>query len=320
MGEVAVESSASTSSSGQGDSFRIIASDLHISSKVPKPNIAASVKEEPDVHGQQPASKTELDLKLRGLTQGASLTAKMHEDLLSPHMDEMEQSNTRSLFSVDGDHTLIATVEDHLGQEKRRRDYVLAYQNLFRMFYNQVPLLSSIDIDQALEQSERLVIVARHYGSLGIVRPHLGNNLGEFRHALYKAIATDPPRWLILAVSLRSASIYAEALVHCAGCWPCWPWPTPSTSVQAEVLSIVITKGKELLALRSKIDRELLINSLGDDDGRLVTLKKSAEQWMVVSIWRDWLAQKLRNADDRRFGTYYRTLSKGGDAYLLAEK
>ena len=323
MAELAAEPSVSSPGSSQNGSSRTVASNLHVPSTVAKPNISASVKEEPGSSVQQAASNTELDLKLQGSTRGASFEAKQPEDLLSPHSHETQQSSTQSLFSADCDHTLIAAAEDHLSQEKRHRGYVLAYQSLFRIFYNQVPLVSSTDIDQALEQCEKLVAIAQHYGSLHIIRPYLGNSLAQFRHTLFKGIAKDPPRWMVLAVSLESATIYSEALVHCAGCWPCWPWPTPSTSVQAAAFSIITTKGKELLALRSEIDQELLINSLEDDDGRPVTLKKSAEQWMVVNIWRDWLARNLniyRNNGNGYFGTYYRTLSKGGDAYLPAEK
>ena len=317
------ESSASISGSSQDASSRTVASDLHVPSTVPKPDVSTSVKEEPDVGGRQPALNTDLGLKLPGSTQGALPTVEKAGDLISSCMDETQQSSTRSLFSADSDRTLIAAAEDNLSQEKRHRDYLLAYHNLFRMFYNQVPLVSSTNVDQALEQCEKLVVIAQHYGSLHIIRPYLGNSLAQFRHMLFKSVAKDPPRWLILAVGLESATIYSEALVHCAGCWPSWPWPTPPTSVQAAVLSIVATKGKELSALCSEINHELLINSLGDDNGRPVTLQKSAEQWMVVSIWRDWLARNLhtyRGNGKGYYGTCYRTMSKGGDAYLPAEK
>ncbi|KAL9119820.1 MAG: hypothetical protein Q9187_003627 [Circinaria calcarea] len=322
VAEIAKDSLASSSGSSQGGSSGTVMSELNIPSAVPEPDISVSVKREPGIN-ELPASTSEPDMAPPDSSQGTSSEAKSSQHLGVPEVRETQQSSTGSFSTADSDRPLKIATEEYPSQEKKHRGYVLAHDNLLRMFYGEVPLISSNDIDQALEQCERLVTIARHYGSLHIIRPHLGNSLSQFRHDLYKAIAKDPPRWSILAVALESAFIYSEALVHCVGCWPHWPWTTPSTALQAETLSAVLTKGKELLALRSEINQELLINSLGDHDGRPVTLKKSAEQWMIVSIWRDWLARSLqfcRNSGDGHFGTYYRTLSKGGDAYLPAEK
>lgn len=296
-------------------------SELHVPSTVPESNISVGVKGEPGTN-ELPASTSKLDMGLPDSSQGNS-EAKSSQNFGLPEVHETQQSGTGSLSTADSDRVLNIATEERLNQEKRHRGYILAHENLLRMFYSEAPLVSSDDIHQALEQCERLVTIARHYGSLQIIRPHLGNSLSQFRHDLYKAIAKDPPRWSILAVALESVFIYSEALVHCVGCWPYWPWPTPSTALQAETLGTVLTKGKELLAFRSEIDQKLLTNSLGDDDGRPVTLVKSAERWMVVSIWRDWLARNLRfcrNNGNGYFLTYYRTLSKGGDAYLPADK
>ena len=203
--------------------------------------------------------------------------------------------------------------------EEEFEAYQASYENLLLMFYNQAPKVSSVHLEQALIQCERVVAVAEVLGSLQIVQHYIGNVLAQYRHSLYAAIAKDPPRWLNLAVYIESGTIFTEAIIHCTGNWPHWPWDTPTSSVKPRVLDIVAQKAKALSELRGEIDRELLMNSISNAEGRLITLAASPESWMIVQVFRDWFARQIynnRKINKSHHATYYRLMWEGGEAYL----
>ncbi|KAI9878391.1 MAG: hypothetical protein M1830_001021 [Pleopsidium flavum] len=206
--------------------------------------------------------------------------------------------------------------------EERSNRCVTAHNNLFRIYYNHTPDISTTNIDTALDQCEALVKVAEMYGSLYVVRPYLGNICSQYRHTLFVAIWKDPPRWLNLSIPLQSASIFSEALIHLAGCWPKWPWPTSLQTISPEVLQLVTAKAKTLCDLRSNVDREILQNTIAQND-RHVTLTESYETWFVVQLFRDWFLDRqnlYRKIGKPHYGTFYRLMRKGGDSYLPADK
>lgn len=184
--------------------------------------------------------------------------------------------------------------------------------------YSQEPQLSS-NVLEALGECEALMGLASMYGSEMIVRPMLISRLGEFRLGLYKGIATDPPRWMNLAVRLQSGMIFSEALVHCAGGYPDFPWPTKLASVLPECYQIVFDKSRSLQFKRIEIDNALFTNTLLQSDGRPATLVDSPEAWLVNSVFHDWLRRECLNATIshkwRAIGCY-RLIHQGGDAYL----
>ena len=208
-------------------------------------------------------------------------------------------------------------------QKQLQRMYCSAYRNLFLTFYNKTPKISSVDINQALSQSEPLVKLANVYDSLSIVGTHLEKIFAQYRHGLYVAVAKDPPRWLAVASDIRSGPIFAEALIHLVGCYPFWPWITSKDSLKANLLHIIEKKAIDLAHLRTQVNCELLVNTLkNSEDGSYVALAgagESGESWMCVQIYRDWLAQHLndlRETNNIHDGTIYRLLGKGGEAYL----
>ena len=200
--------------------------------------------------------------------------------------------------------------------------YVEAHRSLFAMFYSSDPKISAIDIDEALNHCEKIIVLAKHYGSLPIVRPYLSCALAQFRRTMYSAIAKDPPRWLNISVALQDGLIYSEAVVHCAGCFSHYTWTTPYSSLPPSVLAIVEAKHEWLMTLRSNIDIDLFVNTLIAENRRIVSLKDGPESWIVVQIFRDWLAKQVRKQRDTKtlhHGTIYRLISRGGDAYLPVE-
>ena len=241
----------------------------------------------------------------------------MEKELQAPNSvtvkleSETKAQNTASAEAHDDN-------KDQVMKEEVYQDYLLAHHNLFSIFYCRPLLISSTDISKALEQCERLVAIAKFYNSLQVVAPHVGNLLAQFHHTLYSAIAENPPRWLKLAMALESPSIYQEALIHCAGSWPHWSWDVPCTSIHPKVLGIVAAKATDLEILCLRVNQELFVHSLSVA-GKAVSLGCSSESWVVVQVFRDWVAHQIelnREANTARKGTFYRLMRKGGDAYL----
>ena len=210
---------------------------------------------------------------------------------------------------------------------KRNQDYqqyVVAHESLLGMYYSKAPKISTTNIECALGQCEMIIVLARHYESLPIVQPYLGNVLSQYHRQLYTAIAKDPPRWLILSEALESSSIFCEAMIHCAGCYPYSPWITDTKTLPDNLLSIVKTKADGLARLRTETTVELFMNTLKEIKGGAdVSLKTSPEAWIAVQIFRDWLgnqARQLRKTNNLHHAEHYRQMRKGGDAYLPAEK
>lgn len=204
-------------------------------------------------------------------------------------------------------------------QQRMHQQYIEAYDGLFSMFYNIAPRISASDVDCALKQCEKIVNLARIYGSLPTVRPYLGNALAEFHGELYASIAHDPPRWLRLGVALKSGSIFSEALTHCAGSYPSCPWKTQFSALPSNVITIIEDKSLWLARLRSQVNEELLINTLEESDGHPVSITTSPEAWIVVQIFHDWVGKRINRQRDTgtlQYGEMYRKMAQGGDAYL----
>ena len=217
-------------------------------------------------------------------------------------------------------------VERYDAERKKNYDsYSQAYHHLFKMLQQIPPKLHPTDLSQVLSQCEKIVTLATFYGCLAIIRPYLGSILLQFHRELYIAISKDPPRWLNLSVALESAPVFSEALIHCAGRWgvSLCKWPTSTSILSPVVNKIVESKARRLASLRWEINMTLLVHGLQDDKQQPVTPEGSWDRWLIVSRYRDWLAQKIYTS--RREGKWhltdiYHCIFKGGEAYLPTEK
>ncbi|MCJ1434076.1 hypothetical protein MMC27_003442 [Xylographa pallens] len=220
----------------------------------------------------------------------------------------------------------ITRIDDKNSREENRgyQQYIMAHESLLGMYYSKAPKISTTNIECALDQCEKIVVLARHYGSLHIVQPYIVYSISQYHRQLYTAIAKDPPRWLRLSEALESNSIFREALIHCAGCYPYSPWTTPLKTLPQNLISIVKAKADGLARLRTETTMELFINTLEEiKGGPDVSLRTSPEAWTAVQIFRDWLgtqARYLRKTNNLHHGHHYRLMRKGGDAYLPTEK
>jgi len=235
--------------------------------------------------------------------------------LASTSAPEAQQPTTNAPSAPGGS----LDTEPALEQQKLFQQFVDAYEGLLSMFYHIAPKMSTSDINCALVQCEKIVKLAMIYGSLPIVRPYLGSVLSEYHVKLYTAIAQDPPRWLLLGIALESGLIFRESMTHCAGSYPSCTWKTQFSALPANVRSIITKKSEWLARLRSQVNEELLLNTLCESDGRPVSMITSPEAWMVVQIFRDWLAKRIqhqRETHTLHYGSLYRMMARGGNAYL----
>ena len=208
--------------------------------------------------------------------------------------------------------------------EVRRQKSVEAHHNLFLIFYNSPPELDGNDINNAFDQIEHIVLLAKLYHCIHVLRrcfiDHIFQLLG---HELGKAILDNPPRWLLLSIDLSCAPIFKQAMVHIVGMYPHYPWTAyPPSKIPSRILGLIRKKVDQLRILRATIDEELFASSISFQ-GKSLTFIENFEKpgfgtWFVVQIWQDWLRQSTwgHTAANYGVGTTYRLLAKGGSAYL----
>ena len=261
---------------------------------------------------ESPNVATDVDLTIDASKPGPSVKVEPRSEAAQP---EAAINATATTLNIE-----IKSMEPKRGYQQ----YIEAHEFLFAMYYNIAPKMSTNNIECALDQCERIVVLAKHYGSLPLVQPYLGNVLAQYHRQLYTSIAKDPPRWLTLSVALESNSIFREAIIHCAGCYPYSPWTTHIDTLPDCLMSIIKTKADGLAQLRTQTTMELFINTLTEiKDGLDVSLKTSSEAWIAVQIFHDWLGtqtRNLRHANQLHHGHHYRLMRKGGDAYLPTDK
>ena len=200
------------------------------------------------------------------------------------------------------------------------------YNNLFLIFYNKPPVISTTSISIALKQCEDLSSVAKTLGSLSVIRPYLGNAISRFGKQLYLAIAAEPFRWLELSMILESAVVFKESMIHIVGIY------TPVSDGQINlpeelpqfVRDLILFKVRYLDQQRMDVNERLFASSIVVNSKTVTFSFVDAaifSTWLVVQIWRDWFCRQMVGVhlDPHKTGQLYRTLAKSGDAYLPAE-
>ena len=217
-------------------------------------------------------------------------------------------------------------------------DIIRDYDNLFRIFYNFSPALDAINIAETYIQCKTLLALADMYDALEVVGPRIDHHLLQFQGRLWKQIAKYPPSYLKLGYLARSKVIFAEALVHVVG-----QWPSGSNqlrhNVPESVIEVIEDKVEELREKRAMIEARLFRLMLTNTKGERVTPTNSYQDWLAISLFRQWLAENTtpspppipkisQNSDSWRSppahsqplpltpGTLYRQLGTGGSSYL----
>lgn len=175
-----------------------------------------------------------------------------------------------------------------LSQEEQ--DLLNDYDNLFRIFYNYPPSLDPIDIATAYLQCKSLLTLADLYDALAVVGPRIDHHLLQFQSRLWKQIAKYPTSYLKIGYLSQSKSIFQEALIHVVGAWPTWERHVRH-QLPASVVEIIEDKVEDLADLVGKIEGRLFRLNLLNSRGERVTPQNSYLDWLVVSLFRQWLAE-----------------------------
>jgi hypothetical protein len=178
-------------------------------------------------------------------------------------------------------------------------DLLRDYDNLFRIFYNYPPSLDPINIADAYIQSKSLLTLADMYDALAVVGPRVDHHLLQFQGRLWKQIAKYPPSYLKLGYLARSKVIYSEALIHVVGQWPMGERHLRHTLPQG-VLDVIEDKVEEVADMASRVEGKLFRLSLLTPRGERVTPANGYLDWLVVSFFRQWVAEHTLPPPTRR--------------------
>ncbi|KAG6287853.1 hypothetical protein E4U46_003783 [Claviceps purpurea] len=196
------------------------------------------------------------------------------------------------------------------------RDGVLLqdYDNLFRIFYNYRPMLDNANVYNAYIGCNLALSLADRYDALPVVRPCVEHHLLQFQSRLWRQIARSAlgcPNLDYMARSkvsylVRSARgclelgylahskvIFKEALIHIVGKWYL-SQQRPDLDVPEFVLDIAEDKVYELQEKVSRVEGQLFRLSLTTEKGEPVRPANDYMDWLVVSLFREWLADKTK--------------------------
>ena len=192
-------------------------------------------------------------------------------------------------------------------------DLLRDYDNLLRIFYNYPPLLDGVNVADAYVQCKRLLGLADQYDALAVVGPRVDHHLLQFQARLWKQIAKYPVSYLRLGFLARSKVIFQEALVHVVG-----QWPTGERSLRASlpesVLDLIEDKVDDLKETVSRVDGHLFRLNLFTSRGERVTPANNYLEWLVTSLFRQWLADNT--TPPASTGRAYRALAGRPNTFL----
>jgi hypothetical protein len=205
------------------------------------------------------------------------------------------------------------------------------YNQVFSAFYNVAINIPTTNVTASINHSEQLTKIADDLGCLEKLQnltSQMNATLFQHRHSLFRAIENDPARWLLLSLSLKNESIYKEFLIHMCGAHPCWPWPTPRSSLPEGIRHLITMKSFKLDRRCAEVERELLLLTIhigrGTNNHAVSPLTNSEfDTWFIVSMFRSILGQELTSLDSNRKkpllrGNMFRKIKKG-EGYMPYE-
>ncbi|KAG6100569.1 hypothetical protein E4U30_004389 [Claviceps sp. LM220 group G6] len=182
------------------------------------------------------------------------------------------------------------------------------YDNLFRIFYNERPMLEDVDVFLAYKHCLWLLDLADQYDALAVVRPCVEHHLLQFQSRLWVSIATRSRVFLEFGYLAHSKVIFKEALIHTVGIWHL-SQKIPDLEMPDFVLDMAERKVHELQENVSRVEGQLFHLSLTTEQGYRVTPSNDYLGWLAVSLFRQWLTDNTKT----QIGPAYNSESEGGD-------
>ncbi|KAG5948488.1 hypothetical protein E4U60_001636 [Claviceps pazoutovae] len=168
------------------------------------------------------------------------------------------------------------------------------YDNLFRIFYNCRPMLDNADVFFAYIECKFVLMLADQYDALAVVRPCVEHHLLQFQSKLWRKIARCSQGFLELGYLARIKVIFKEALIHTVGIWHLCIPEKPDLDLPDFVLDIAEDKVYQLQEKVSRVEGQLFRLSLTTEQGEPVRPANDYLGWLVVSLFRQWLADKTK--------------------------
>ncbi|KAG5978571.1 hypothetical protein E4U56_000006 [Claviceps arundinis] len=181
--------------------------------------------------------------------------------------------------------------DELLGEDNR---LLRNYGNLFRIFYNYRPMLEDAKVFLAFSQCQSLLRLADQYDALAAVRPCVDHHLLQFQSRLWESVSMNSRGFLEFSYLARSKAIFKEALIHTVGIWYLCIPQRPEFDVPDFVLDIVEDKVYELREKVSRVEGQLFRLSLTTEKGERVGPANDYLDWLVVSLFRQWLADNTK--------------------------
>ncbi|KAK5680763.1 hypothetical protein LTS10_006519 [Elasticomyces elasticus] len=232
-------------------------------------------------------------------------------------------------------------------------DWVKAYDSLIRFIRSSGSITAKScglppRAEAALHELEAVVKIAEFYDCSHVVRSAFMSIAMEWlqdRNNFHPAIAKSPSKWLVLAVKLQNTLVYNEAIVHVIGRFP----NVDLSGMPHEVRETIEKESCALHYRRLDIHEQLLMSTIGRANSEANAKLTAADDvvkpvsqlqpvyWTLVNLWRDYISEHLayikagyQNAEetptcDHSSGEcltpagFYRTLHRGGDAYLAKD-
>lgn len=213
-----------------------------------------------------------------------------NNDSQPPPVRNKPPSSNASFFRSVANLSLTQHTREQEPLTLEEQDLLRDYDNLFRIFYNYPPSLDQIDIANAYIQCKSLLTLADLYDALAVTGPRIDHHLLQFQSRLWKQIAKYPSSYLKLGYLSQSKSIFQEALIHVVGAWPVGERHI-RRDLPESVLEIIEDKVDDLEETVGKIEGKLFRLTLTNSRGERVTPQNSYLDWLVVSFFRQWLAE-----------------------------
>lgn len=267
--------------------------------------------------------------------------------------NEVPALTDESETHIKQEETLVAEVEatnqDSQEGMVESTDWQSGYEDFFCILARFKPKYFAADLVPILSKLEAVAYIANYYAAVGQESPITGIltdlfNRYTVEHQLWEAIAKDASRWLFLSIQLENVSIFKEAFIHVAGCYPKWPWTIPQTSLSPALQRSIEIRSCQVNSQRDMIDKRLqriTVACLEDPADRSSRLGPASSignptVWIMVNIWRDWIGSHIAALDEDidhanfrselcrhpdhgeclRPAGFYRRVSEGGAAYL----
>ncbi|KAE8349121.1 hypothetical protein BDV28DRAFT_152187 [Aspergillus coremiiformis] len=201
----------------------------------------------------------------------------------------------------------------------------LLWANILKIFYDLSPLLDQGGLQNVLRRCWDLVNLADCLRATRAVFPVIIASLRDLGPHLYALIADDPISWIKLGTYMRSALIFKEAAIHIVGNWNALA--DDLDYLPGVVHELCENKQQELLVFKQNLEAKMLEHcpyqttrdgSLTED--MVTSYSKDYSMWMAMTFYSQWFCMAVY--EDRTYfardggAAFYRTIYKGGDAYL----